>query len=457
MTGLHKKLWWIGFFGWFLDAYAEGSILFVLPFLVKPFSLTGPGVALIASSQGIGILIGSYVFSYVSDAIGRRKVFQIDLLIFALGTVLFGLSAQYYELIAFSLISGLGFSGFFAVDNAYISEFLPPRVRGKWQALMTVSFGPGFMVASAMMLVVGQVPSWIGWRIMPLAAIFAALLLFSVRRTLPESVRYLASRGKTDEANRIVRKFEASAGESYDYKGSVMSPPLAKKARASPQLLFSRNYVLVTVLFSVGWLVNFFIQSIISFLPTVFRAGLGNVTPVGLLGTVLITQLVQIAGLFSSLFPVVTIDSLGRRIVMVVGLLASIIGVVTWAYPWVHRDTVSFLYLLAPAIVLWFGKNVWFVSFAPASTELYPVEARSLAYGFQSGVGRIAAIITPFILASFTDITGFFYLIGAMGIVVTIMTVAWIPETKRMVLEISSRDEVFTPTQKEQPAAQITH
>lgn len=446
MTGLHKAIWLVCTLAWFFDGYEQGSPGSILPFAFQEFHLTAFTSGLILSAAGLGVLIGSYTFSYMADRVGRRLIFQIDLLVYSIFSGLRIFSTGWIDMLIYTLIAHLGVSGMYAVDNAYLAEFLPPKNRGKWQGAMGASIIPGFMVSTLLMLVVPAVPTLgglpFGWRVIPLIGFFPALLLFFARRTLPESVRFLLSRGKVEEAAKIVEKLEASAGPNYHYEGPPITPTLAHVGKANPKLFFTKPYIFYTISMWLGFMGLMFVSSTSYFLPTIFMMGLGGGVT-GLMATVVIQQCINGSRLVSRVFTTLTIDRIGRRWNMMLGCAIPAIGMVTWAYPWVHRAEVPFLFLIVPAILsMWVDS--WQVGFIVSCSELYPIEARSMAYGWSTGVGRIATTLSPlFMVALLANIEIFFYSIAALWLVVLVTTAKWIPETRRQTIEVSSKDSVF--------------
>jgi putative MFS transporter len=431
---------------WFFDGYEQITTSSILPFVFPEFHLTALTSGLILSAFGWGFLIGSYVFAYLADRLGRRLIFQIDLLIYSLGGALRIFATGWIDLFIYTLISTLGVSGLYAVDNAYMAEYLPPKSRGKWQSAMVLSLAPGFILGTQLMLVVPGIPTLaglpFGWRLIPLIGAMPALLIFLVRRTLPESVRFLLSRGKVDEAAKIVEKLEASAGPNYHYEGPAVAPQLARIGKANPKLFFVKPYVFYTVPLWLGVVGNWLILTAQNFLPTIFMNGLGGGMTT-LMATVMIAQLLNISKLLARVGATLGMDRIGRKGNMIIGIVLAAIGMATWAYPWAHRTQVSFLYLVVPGM-LSVCTDFWFMAWVVSSSELYPIEARSMAYGWASGLGRLMLALGPlFMVALLANIEVFFYSVTMFYVVVLILTLKWIPETSKKRIEESSKEPVF--------------
>jgi putative MFS transporter len=353
---------------------------------------------------------------------------------------------SWIDLFIYTVISNIGISGLYGVDNAYVSEYLPPKNRGKWQTAMAMTNVPGYMVPVALMLVVPMVPTLgglpFGWRFIALIGALPAFLLFWARRTLPESVRFLLSRGKVEEAAKIVEKLEASAGPNYHYDGPPVAPTLKRIGKANPKSLVKKPYIFYTIPLLLGGVGMFATNAPQYYLPTVFMMGLGGMA-VGLTTTVLVSELIYASQTVARLSGTIFIDRIGRKWVQIIGLVICGIGMATWAYPWMHRTEVSFLYLVVPPMLaLW--SNLWYQGYAMSTTELYPVESRGMAYGWVYGPGRLMAAIAPTLMAILiSNLSIYFYFFAALQMVVAALTFKLIPETSKSKLEVASQDELL--------------
>jgi SP family xylose:H+ symportor-like MFS transporter len=245
-----------------------------------------------------------------------------------------------------------------------------------------------------------------------------------------------------EEAAKIVEKLEASAGANYHYEEAPIAPTLARKAKADPKILFVKPYILYTIPLWLGFVTLMFVSSTTYFLPTIFMMGLGGAVT-GLMATVIIQQSINASRLVARVFAMLTIDKFGRKPILVLGSAITCIGMATWGYPMMHRGEVPFLFLIVPAILsMW--ADCWMTAFLVSNSELYPVEARSMAYGFAMGIGRVASISSPLLMvALLANIDVYFYLVAILSLVALIITVKWIPESARRTIEVSSKDSVF--------------
>ena len=168
--------------------------------MISTWKLTSRQAGIIGSASIVGMVIGSFVFGIFAHYKGRRYVFQTTILVYSLFTGFCTLSANWVMLIVFRLIVGTGVGGLIPVDTAYLTEMTPPKHRGKFLSLFNGAWPIGASVAS--LLSYFLVPVF-GWRILFFVmGVLPALIVFWIRRTLPESPRYLVSRKKFEEAKK---------------------------------------------------------------------------------------------------------------------------------------------------------------------------------------------------------------------------------------------------------------
>src|SRR3954452_19376227 len=199
--------------GWALDAIDVGLISFVMAGLgvqgqLFPTHLSGIGYLVFA-----GMALGATLGGLLADRFGRRQVFAVTLLIFGVATGAAALSWSVGALLVFRFLIGLGLGAELPVASTLVSEFAPARVRGRLVVLLEAFWAVGWTLSALIGYVV--VPrNDDGWRWALALGAVPALYAVVVRRTLPESVRFLELRGRTDEAESVVRRFEHAAGRA---------------------------------------------------------------------------------------------------------------------------------------------------------------------------------------------------------------------------------------------------
>src|SRR3954464_5730851 len=206
--------------GWALDAMDVGLISFVMAALAVQWELTPTELSWIGSIGFAGMALGATIGGLLADRFGRRQVFAVTLLIFGLATGAAALSWSVGALLVFRFLIGLGLGAELPVASTLVSEFAPARVRGRLVVLLEAFWAIGWTLSALIGFFV--VPrSDDGWRwalaVVDVPGPYAAV----VRRGLPESVRFLEVRGRVDEAEAAVHRFERAAGVA-----AVGSPPV---------------------------------------------------------------------------------------------------------------------------------------------------------------------------------------------------------------------------------------
>src|SRR5215207_2942678 len=197
--------------GWALDAMDVGLISFVMAALAVQWSLTPTELSWVASVGFVGMALGATLGGLLADRIGRRQVFAVTLLVYGLATGASALSWSVGALIVLRFVVGLGLGAGLPVASTLVSEFAPPRIRGRVVVLLEAFWAVGWILAALIGYLV--VPtSDAGWRWALALGALPALYAVVVRRGLPESVRFLEARGRHAEAEEVVQRFESSAG-----------------------------------------------------------------------------------------------------------------------------------------------------------------------------------------------------------------------------------------------------
>lgn len=210
-TREHGRLVFGSGLGWALDAMDVGLISFVMTALAAQWALTSTELSWIGSIGFAGMALGATLGGLLADRFGRRQVFALTLLVFGFATGAAALSWSVGALLVFRFLIGLGLGAELPVASTLVSEFAPARVRGRVVVLLEAFWAVGWTLAALIGYFV--VPrSDDGWRWALALGALPALYAVVVRRGLPESVRFLELRGRTDEAEATVRRFETAAG-----------------------------------------------------------------------------------------------------------------------------------------------------------------------------------------------------------------------------------------------------
>jgi putative MFS transporter len=382
----HREFFILGFLGVMFDAADFALFGAALPPIAREFGLGPAQSGLLATVGLIGAFVGALFWGTVSDYIGRRTSFSATIGIFALFTGLVAASWNIASLAVFRFLSNFGLGGEVPVTATLGAEFSPSRIRGAMAGNLLTAFPVGLIVAAVLSLSI--LPTF-GWRALFAVGIVPAILLFFVRRYMPESVRYLLSKGRITEAEQTVAHIEKEALGRQRTTGELQSmpqvrPELAVKTGVTVLELFTEGRALRTVLI---WIVSFgFFWSsngILFMLPTIL-------TQQGVpLTQAIAYQLVQaIGGVLGYTACSFLIDRYGRRPVL---FLYYFVG--AFFHLWFAMST-GLATFAAAFFVGWVNPGVY-GSTGVYVGELHPTHIRATAVGWFFGIGRIGSFLVP--------------------------------------------------------------
>jgi len=392
-TRLHAKLLGGSGIGWALDAMDVGLISFVILKLGVIWNLSDGAKGWILSAGFIGMTLGASLGGLLADKIGRRQVFALTLLIYGLATGASALTMGVGALIALRVLVGLGLGAELPVASTLVSEFAPARIRGRIIVILEAFWAVGWTCAALIgYLLVPRGDN--GWRwALALGAIPAIYAVF-VRSKLPESVRFLLSKGKVAQADKIVADFEQAAGlpvgTSKDAAPVVVEAPPKISVLWAPAL---RRRSLIIAL--VWFFVNFSYYGAFTWLPSLLVKSGIDITKS--LEYMLLITLAQIPGYAAA---AVTIEKWGRRPTLTVFLAGSAVAAAVFSQ--VHSN---WTVIAVGMLLSFFNLGAWGALYA-STPELFPTALRGTGAGWAAGFGRIASIIGPLVVPAILAMGG---------------------------------------------------
>src|SRR3954464_13521629 len=408
--------------GWGRDAMDVGLISFVMAALAVQWELSPTELSWIGSIGFAGVALGATVGGLLADRFGRRQVFALTLLIFGLATGAAALSWSVGALLVFRFLIGLGLGAELPVASTLVSEFAPARVRGRLVVLLEAFWAVGWTLSALIGYFV--VPrSDDGWRGALGAGAVPPPYRVVVRRGLPESVRFLELRGRVDEAEAAVRRFELAAGVA-----PVPSPPPGPTTPSpGPRALWAVGTRIRTAALWVVWFsLNFAYYGAFIWLPTLLVAD--GFSLVRSFGYTLVITLAQLPGYAAAAY---LVERWGRRPMLGVFLLGSAVGAGLFA----AADAESTV--LATGMVLsFFNLGAWGALYA-VTPEVYPTALRATGAGAAAGFGRLASIAAPLCVPPLLDAggTGPVFATFAAFFVLGGLATWWLPERRGQSLE----------------------
>lgn len=383
ISAFHKRVFTLVGIGMFFDGfdiYIAGTVLGAT--LSSGFS-TLPQNALFVSSTFVGMMLGSLGTGFLGDRFGRRFTYQANLALFGLASLAAAFAPDMQTLILLRFLMGVGLGAENVVGYSTLTEFVPARERGRWLgflALIVITGLPVAVLASKVMIPL------FGWRSMFVLGGIGALVVWWIRKGLPESPRWLESVGRTEEAEALLRKIEAEApGPLPTPAPQPVAPSRALGTLFVPPL---RNRM---ILGSVALIViNTLIYGFITWLPSFFvKQGLSIATSFNF------ALIMSLGAPVGAAIGALTADRWGRRpTIVTASALAIVFGLV---YPFVKDPVWLPITGLALTIPIYVLVALLFGIYIP---ELFPTEVRLRASGICNTFGRGATIVTPFLVVS---------------------------------------------------------
>src|SRR3954464_15003013 len=410
----HYRIFWLVGAGMFFDGYDLYVAGGVLASAIQTKFTTAPQNLQFISLTFVGMTVGSLITGFVGDKYGRRFTYQVNLLVFGLASLAAAFAQDMNQLIACRFVQGLGLGAEIVVGYSTLTEFVPPRSRGRWLAFMAFLVVAGFPVTSLLGYFI--IPTW-GWRPMFVIAGIGALIVWYLRKNLPESPRWLEAQGRTAEAEAILQAIEkeaAAAGPLPPPAPAVVTQPVTAMSMAKPPLL-QRMIVGAWVLISINTLIFGFVI----FLPQFFlRQGLT------IANSLAYTLVLSAGSLVGCALGAYLSDAVGRRW----SIIGASVATIFTGYIYARFDAAA-----DPAVVLSVGFVLIVaiyvqtaILFGVYTPELFPTEIRLRANGICNTLGRGATVVSPFIVGALMasyQLPGVLWLM--IGLVIVQIVVVW--------------------------------
>jgi len=374
-----RKLLWICGLGWSADAMEVLLIAFALPAISQEWELSNAQKGLLGTAIFLGMLVGAWGWGLVSDRIGRKTGFVSTVAIDSVFGLLSAFSPSFTWLIILRALTGVGVGGTLPVDYSIFAEYLPTKKRGRYLVILESFWALGTIVAAGLAWLV--VPR-LGWRWLLGLSALPGLIIFFIRRYVPESPRYLLVSGQKAKAMEILKQVARENKRTLP-EGELVAPPLAK--RGNVRDLWAPQLVRTTLLLWMIWFaISLGYYGVFTWLPTYFRSKGMELLPV--YQNTFLLALAQLPGYFSAAY---LVERWGRRITLGFYLIAS--------------SLFTFLFAIATSLPWVVGMAIWMSFFTLGAwgalyaytPEAYPTTLRTTGMGAASGMTRIAGAIAP--------------------------------------------------------------
>ena len=390
-------------------------------------------VGLAGSAYLAGAVLGALFFGWLTDRLGRKKLFFITLTVYLVATAATAFSWNLWSFMLFRIITGAGIGGEYAAINSTIQELIPARVRGWTDLVINGSFWIGAALGALGAIVLLDPAHFapdVGWRLAFLIGAALALVIFLMRMWLPESPRWLITHGRAEEAERVVREIEAWVGARHPLPKENLPRVRLRMRRSTPlsevfvtliHRYRSRTAVGLVMMASQAFFYNaiFFTYALVL---TEFYA-----VPAQQVGWYILPFA---AGNF--LGPLLLgrfFDTIGRRPMIMFTYVMSGVLLATTGYLFAQGVLSASEQTVAWMVIFFFASAAASSAYLTVS-ETFPLEIRALAIAVFYAVGTgIGGVVGPWLFGALIETgsrTSLFggYLLGA-GLMLVAAMVVW--------------------------------
>src|SRR5579859_3504572 len=386
ISPLHRRVIALIAAGYFFDVIDFTVLGSLIPYILKSGFATPAQAAAIGSATIFGLFIGTIGQGEFSDRFGRRFIYQFNLLLFGVFTILGALAPSVTLLVACRFIAGIGLGAEQPLCFAYAGEYSPKRIRGRILAIIHFIGGACvWPIGTALVLLLGSTlasPDQV-WRGLWLIVGIGALIVWVFRFTLPESPRYLATHGRGKEALDVLGRLGIAGPTeplTTDAASNTKSDPFGVVFRLFPTRVIA-GMICFTAFFGVA-------IGLGAWLPNMMNAKGFSVTK-----SLQYTLAMNFAVPCASIFMMYALDKYGRKITSVCAFICAGIMAV------VFGNAGTPMQLMVAGFIMVFFVQVAGNAMQIFASEVFPTNARASGFGWAAGVGRLAtALILPTIL-----------------------------------------------------------
>lgn len=407
--------------GFMFDSFDTYIVSYAMPSIIKEWEIS-PVVNGILQSTGLwGMFLGAILWGPITDKYGRKVGFIGTLLGFSILTGLTALTTDVYQFGIMRFLTGLCLGGMIPVDTALTSEYISTKYRGRFTSMLTVLWPVGMLLAAILSL---NYVTVYGWRFLFIVGVVPAILSFLIRWKVPESPRWLSSKGRLHETIAVLKQLGA---KDEDVKDVTLLP--STQGATGVRALFQPQYLKRFMLTAGYYFFSYFgYYGFLLWLPSI----LSTVYGLTLSKTFTYTLFVAIAAILGRATAFWTIERFGRKQLFYIGF--GLGGVAALVFGVIDDP----LLLVWGACILSFLYEQGVAGTVVYTSELYPSHIRATATSWSTGAGRVSAAVSPIVFGYFMKIHFYF------GIFLTMAIFFWIavalvhfmgPETKGKSLE----------------------
>jgi putative MFS transporter len=389
LSPLHRKVIALIAAGYFFDVIDFTVFGSLVPYILKSQFATGAEVAAVGSATIFGMFIGTAGQGQLSDRFGRRFIYQFNLLLFGVFTILGAFAPSVTLLVICRFIAGLGLGAEQPLCFAYAGEYSPKAIRGRILAFIHFVGGACvWPIGTATVLLFGtqifaSSPEYV-WRGIWVIIGAGALIVWVLRFALPESPRYLSTHGRGQEALDVLGRMGIAAPPL-----NTLSTSAASDTKSDPFGVVFRMYPTRVIAGMICFTAFFGVAiGLGAWLPNIMNAKGFTITK-----SIEFTLWMNFAVPCASIWMMYALDKIGRKSTAVIAFVGAAVMAIVFA----NAGTAT--QLIAAGFVMTFFVQVAGNAMQIFCSEVFPTNARASGFGWAAGVGRLAtAFIMPTIL-----------------------------------------------------------
>ncbi|GAA1216039.1 MFS transporter [Streptomyces rhizosphaericus] len=432
VTAFHRRMVAVAMGGPFCDGYLLGIMGVELSLITPALDLDTMWTGLVAASVLVGVFLGGVVFGPITDRVGRHLMYVLNLVAFVIGSALQFFVTEAWQLVVLRLFIGIAIGADYPIASALTTELVPRRMRGPALSGLVLAWWVGYGVSFwAGWLLLGTGDD--DWRWMLASGAVPAVLFLLLRAGVPESPRWLASRGRVEEAREVVRRHLGQEVSAEELLAEVRQDRRGGSGLGNLAEMFRRGYGIPALFCSLFWICQVAPAfAVRSFQPQMLES-------FGVTGTFGASALITTLAVAGTGLGLVVVNRIGRRPLLIGSFLCVNISLIALTVLPLHYAALVVGLFAAFQFFEAAGSGLQFVY----PSELFPTDLRATGVGVATAMSRVGSASSTFLLPMATADLGVRGTL-AIGVAITliglVVSVVLAPETKNLGLaEASSR------------------
>ncbi len=379
----------------FFEAFDQLLVAYAMPDLRREWHLTASGATTVLTVGSVGMLVGALLSGGLADRFGRVRVITWCIALSGAASLALAFAPGVGAFTGLRFVQGLAIGGEVPVAATFIAEITRAHQRGRFVLLYELVFPAGLTVGA---LIASWVVPALGWRWMYGLSALPGLLCVLVQLKVPESPRWLSSRGRHAEADAVMTRIEAEVervtGRPLPVPEAACVPePAAHTGATGLRALMQGRYRKRTLVVGLLWFTGYFVNyGISSWLPTIYQAHYR----LDLSTSLRYSTVTACAGLVGCLVVALVVDRAGRRrtLACTLGVCAALLLTLAALGA---STSVEVLLWTSLAAVCFSGANICLYLYTP---ELFPTRMRALGSSVGGALNRLGVILGPLLVGA---------------------------------------------------------